>query len=351
MSIGQQIKYYRKKAGLTQEQVANHLGVSTPAVNKWEKGNTYPDISLLPALARLLKIDMNELFLFHEQLTDQEIGEFVNEVSEMALENFADAFVKAKKKIKEYPHCDLLIYLVSTVLNSALLLSDVNKESSEKYDTAIIEWLEQTSHSQNFKVKTSSVAMLATKYIQMERYDNAKNLLDQIPDNLIDTTIMKVNILSKQEGKEVAAYFLEGQLLNTIIHIQSYLYKLIELETATENQDKADEIAEIADHMVSLFGLWNYGKVVPHLLMAVYRQDVEKSIKMIKQVLEEAIKPWSMTESPLYYRFADQGKIKSFADTGDSFIRALINEIENQKEYEFLKGNKELEALFNSYSK
>ena len=97
MSIGQQIKYYRKKAGLTQEQVANHLGVSTPAVNKWERSNTYPDISLLPSLARLLKIDMNELFLFHEQLTDQEIGEFVNEVSEMALENFADAFIKSKR--------------------------------------------------------------------------------------------------------------------------------------------------------------------------------------------------------------------------------------------------------------
>ena len=162
---------------------------------------------------------------------------------------------------------------------------------------------------------------------------------------------MKVNILSKQEGKDVAAYFLEGQLINTITHIQNYLYKLIELEAATENQEKTDEIAEIADRMVSLFGLWNYGKVVPHLLMAVYRQDVEKSIKMIKQVLEEAKKPWLMTESPLYYRFADQEKIKSFADYGDSFIQALISEIENQKEYEFLKGNKELEALFNSYSK
>ena len=50
MQISEQIKNYRKNAGLTQEQVANYLGVSTPAVNKWEKGNTYPDISLLPAL-------------------------------------------------------------------------------------------------------------------------------------------------------------------------------------------------------------------------------------------------------------------------------------------------------------
>ena len=80
MRIGEQIKNYRKTEGLTQEQVANYLGVSTPAVNKWEKGNTYPDISLLPALARLLKIDMNELFSFREELTEKEIGQFVNEL-------------------------------------------------------------------------------------------------------------------------------------------------------------------------------------------------------------------------------------------------------------------------------
>ena len=72
MQIGEKIKNYRKTAGLTQEQVADYLDVSTPAVNKWEIGNTYPDISLLPAIARLLKIDMNELFSFREELTEKE---------------------------------------------------------------------------------------------------------------------------------------------------------------------------------------------------------------------------------------------------------------------------------------
>ena len=46
---------------MTQEQVADYLGVSTPAVNKWEKGGCYPDITLLPTLARLLKVDLNRL--------------------------------------------------------------------------------------------------------------------------------------------------------------------------------------------------------------------------------------------------------------------------------------------------
>ncbi len=61
MKINEIIKERRIDQGLTQEQVAESLGVSTPAVNKWEKGISYPDITILPALARLLRVDLNTL--------------------------------------------------------------------------------------------------------------------------------------------------------------------------------------------------------------------------------------------------------------------------------------------------
>ena len=46
MDIGVVIKKYRKEAGMTQEEIANRLGVTTPAVNKWENSNSKPDIEL-----------------------------------------------------------------------------------------------------------------------------------------------------------------------------------------------------------------------------------------------------------------------------------------------------------------
>ena len=46
MDIGVVIKKYRKEAGMTQEEMANRLGVTTPAVNKWENSNSKPDIEL-----------------------------------------------------------------------------------------------------------------------------------------------------------------------------------------------------------------------------------------------------------------------------------------------------------------
>ncbi len=61
MKINEIIREKRKALSLTQEQIAEYLGVSTPAVNKWEKGSTYPDITLLPALARLLMMNSDLL--------------------------------------------------------------------------------------------------------------------------------------------------------------------------------------------------------------------------------------------------------------------------------------------------
>ena len=82
MKMNEVIRKYRKERGLTQEQVAGYLGVSTPAVNKWESGSSYPDITLIPALARLLRVDLNTLMCFQENLSEQEIAAFANQVYE-----------------------------------------------------------------------------------------------------------------------------------------------------------------------------------------------------------------------------------------------------------------------------
>ena len=80
MNIGSVIKKYRKVSGFTQEEMANRLGVTTPAVNKWENGNSNPDIELLAPIARLLHISLDTLLSFHENLTDVEITELIQEM-------------------------------------------------------------------------------------------------------------------------------------------------------------------------------------------------------------------------------------------------------------------------------
>ena len=76
-------KKYRKETGMTQEEMANRLGVTTPAVNKWENSNSKPDIELLAPIARLLDISLDTLLSFHEKLSDTEIEEIIRKMDRM----------------------------------------------------------------------------------------------------------------------------------------------------------------------------------------------------------------------------------------------------------------------------
>lgn len=60
-TLGQRIAYYRKRAGLTQEELAEKCSVTPQAVSKWENDISSPDISLLPTLSRLLNVSCDEL--------------------------------------------------------------------------------------------------------------------------------------------------------------------------------------------------------------------------------------------------------------------------------------------------
>lgn len=61
ININEQIAYYRKQRGLTQEDVARALGVTNQAVSKWESAQCCPDIALLPELADLFEVSVDKL--------------------------------------------------------------------------------------------------------------------------------------------------------------------------------------------------------------------------------------------------------------------------------------------------
>lgn len=67
MEIGNQIKAMRLRRGITQEQMANHFGVTPQAVSKWERGVATPDISLLPDLSAYFGVTIDELFALSDE--------------------------------------------------------------------------------------------------------------------------------------------------------------------------------------------------------------------------------------------------------------------------------------------
>ena len=62
MNIGEKIRLLRYRAGFTQEQLAEKLGVSAQSVSKWENSAAMPDITLLPLIAGEFGVSIDELF-------------------------------------------------------------------------------------------------------------------------------------------------------------------------------------------------------------------------------------------------------------------------------------------------
>ena len=106
--LNETIKAYRKEMKLTQEQLAEVMGVTIGAVSKWESGLSNPDIMLLPKLARLFGISLDVLFSF--QLLDPSADDLAVEIKTFRYEKQYDKGAEvALNAIRRYPnHFDII---------------------------------------------------------------------------------------------------------------------------------------------------------------------------------------------------------------------------------------------------
>ncbi len=154
MQIGTVIRTYRKQNGMTQEEMANRLGVTTPAVNKWENGVSQPDIQLLAPIARLLGISLDELLSFHEELSTEEINNIIKELdAKLETEEYDDVFRWAEAILHEYPNCNQLIWQVALVLDVGRLRRKV--ENAEQYLDRINRYYQMVLEDEDLQIKCS----------------------------------------------------------------------------------------------------------------------------------------------------------------------------------------------------
>jgi len=105
LNIGTNIKRLRLIKGLTQEQLADLLSISSAAVSKWEAQNTYPDITMLFPLAEIFGVTVDELLGYDEAKAKADVDKILAEYQRLYVEGrFAEGeelIVNARKK---YPH-------------------------------------------------------------------------------------------------------------------------------------------------------------------------------------------------------------------------------------------------------
>ena len=69
INIARTIWQKRREKKITQEELASHIGVTKASISKWESGQSYPDITLLPVLASYFDISIDELVDYQPQMS------------------------------------------------------------------------------------------------------------------------------------------------------------------------------------------------------------------------------------------------------------------------------------------
>ena len=104
ISIGENIKALRAKKGVTQEKLSEVLGVTCAAVSKWERGDTYPDITLIFPLAYYFGVSVDELMGYNEGKVEEDIRQRLDEYAEACRRDPALAEKIIDGLYREYPN-------------------------------------------------------------------------------------------------------------------------------------------------------------------------------------------------------------------------------------------------------
>lgn len=86
LDLGQKIRELRRRAGRTQEALAEAIGVTSQAVSRWEANGGYPDMEMIPSIAHYFGISIDELFGYEDERA-KKIDELVEKIEFMNFQN------------------------------------------------------------------------------------------------------------------------------------------------------------------------------------------------------------------------------------------------------------------------
>ena len=133
MNLGNNLFHARKKAGLSQETVAEKLGVSRQTISKWETAETVPDIYEAKKLAKLYNLSLDELIEFNVDVKEiEEVIKNTNEEKEAKI-NWTNAWSKKYPVLATYQDkVDISKYAfeIRNMLNSLSIEYGYNKLDS-----------------------------------------------------------------------------------------------------------------------------------------------------------------------------------------------------------------------------
>lgn len=331
MKTGEVIRMYRKNRNLTQEEMASRLGVTAPAVNKWENNVSLPDITLLAPIARLLETTPDTLLCFREELSQEEVNAFVQEVDEkFQKEDYEQTFEFCRKKICQYPGCDRLVVQLASVLDGWRILKKIPEE--EKYDREILGWYKQALESQDAEIKERAAEALFSYYFRKEQYEEAEGCLNYFSVKDPGRKIHKALLYEKKGNRPAAWKAYEELLFQTGNIAEMVLGGLFSLSEKDGDLEKARMFTEKLIQLAELFETGEYHKATARMSLALAEKDRSRLERQMEKVIAAVDQLDFYRNSELYAHMEFKEMSPEFAE---STKKTLRKSFQNEAVYQF----------------
>lgn len=325
---------------MTQEEMANRLGVTTPAVNKWENNNTLPDVALLAPVARLLGITTDELLSFKDELTAEEINQFLSQIQkDLEEKDYYDVFLSAKTIIQEYPNCESLIWQLAVILDARRMAKNISNK--ENYEDTILGWYERCLHSENEQMRSQAADSLFHFYFRKEDYEKALHYTEFFSRENPARKRKEALVYSKTGRKEAAYQAYEELLFSGYQHIQMTLNNLRILYMEDDDREMANKLVSVSSAVASIFEMGRYNEVCVGLDVAAWEKNVARTAQIMRDILDNLGTIGDFTKSKLYQHMVFKTVGPEFAD---GFRKELLKLLGDES-YSYMQGNEYWKSL------
>jgi transcriptional regulator with XRE-family HTH domain len=191
LNLAENLKKLRKGRGITQEELANFIGVSFQAISKWERDEGYPDITLLPSIANFFNVTLDELLGMNEIQNQEKRESILREANKFISEGMlADCVSVLRDGLRIFPNDYHIMY------NLALYLDGYGKTSEERRKNrnesiTLCERILEFSTDTKMRLKAQS-KMCFSLWRNGEK-ERAINMAKELPtmDETVETTLPK----------------------------------------------------------------------------------------------------------------------------------------------------------------
>ncbi len=340
MQIGTIIRKYRLEKNLTQEEVARRLGVTTPAVNKWEKGNSMPDITLLSPIARLLNITLDTLLSHTDSLSDEEANRIiVTAHKKLKIEPFEMVFSWAKEQLYIYPNSDFLALYMPHVLHSHLQMQGTDGEA--EYASYFVSCYQRALKSEDEHIKSAAADALYYYYMGCAEFDKAQEYLDYFSAEDPERKRKLAAVYRETRRKDEALQMYEELLYSGYQNVQLTFHDIYCFALKGGDFEKAHQIVEKLRRLAQLFEMGEYHEISSGLELAMLEKNPDRFFEIMQRLLENIESISGFTKSSLYSHM----KLKQPSQEYYNEVRQSLLGCLKEEQCAFAQGDTRFDAL------